>query len=184
VHLDNQVSFINALKEELKDELLNMVTAFASYVSELKGTIKQLSERINGLQTHLNYYKEKAANDCSTVPSVPLNEAIITVINDLVSSCQRYTLLFTSNLGSLVAEAVFHPYFVDGVALEYIVKRAKKWLRSNVFTPQEILKQMDIHGGTLNYQGISVLNDVETSAYKGECKRVRDRVLCTPSTLQ
>jgi hypothetical protein len=36
-----------------------------------------------------------------------------------------------------VAEAVFHPDFVDGVALHYILKRAKKWLRSNVFTPEK-----------------------------------------------
>ncbi len=113
---------------------------------------------------------------------VPLNEAIITAINDLVSSRQWYTLLSKSNLGSLVAEEVFHPDFVDGVALDYIIKRAKKWFRSNVFTPQEILKQMDIHGRTLNYQCISELNDVVASAYKGEAKRVRDRILCTPST--
>jgi CII-binding regulator of phage lambda lysogenization HflD len=91
VYLDNQVSFKNALKEGLKDELLKMVTDFASYVSELKGTTKQLEqlrERIYGLQTHLNYYKEKAENDRCTVPLVPLKEAIITVINDLVSSRQ------------------------------------------------------------------------------------------------
>jgi hypothetical protein len=82
VHLDNQVNYINALKEGLKDELSYMVTAFASYVSELKGTIKQLREWINGLQTHLNYYKEKAANDRCAVSLVPLNEALITVINN------------------------------------------------------------------------------------------------------
>jgi hypothetical protein len=35
----------------------------------------------------------------------------------------------------LAAKAVFHPDFVDGVALDYIIKRVKKWLRSNVFTP-------------------------------------------------
>jgi hypothetical protein len=63
-----------------------MVTAFASFVSELKGTIKPLREQINRLQTHLNYYKE-------------LNEAFITVINDLVSSRQQCTLLSKSNLG-------------------------------------------------------------------------------------
>jgi hypothetical protein len=47
-----------------------------------------------------------------------------------------------------VAEAVFHPDSFDGVALDYILKRAQKWLRSNVCTPQKILKQMDIYGRT------------------------------------
>jgi hypothetical protein len=51
-----------------------------------------------------------------------------------------------------------------GVALHALIKEAKSWLRKNVFCPIEILKQMDLHGGTLNYKGIGVLNDVESAA--------------------
>ncbi len=39
--------------------------------------------------------------------------------------------------------------------------RAKNWPQN------DILKQMDIHGGTLSYEGISVLNDVEAAAFTG-----------------
>jgi hypothetical protein len=50
------------------------------------------------------------------------------------------------------------------VALHALIKEAKSWLRKNVFCPIEILKQMDLHGGTLNNKGIGVLNDVESAA--------------------
>jgi len=33
--------------------------------------------------------------------------------------------------------------FVDGITKPDIIKEAKNWLRNNVFTPAEILKQMD-----------------------------------------
>jgi hypothetical protein len=65
--------------------------------------------------------------------------------------------------------------------MEAVVAEAKKWLRNNVFKPSEILRQMDIRGGTLNYEGIKVLNDVE-AAYSGFGKR--GRLLCTPTCLK
>jgi hypothetical protein len=65
--------------------------------------------------------------------------------------------------------------------MEAIVAEAKKWLRNNVFKPSEILRQMDIRGGTLNYEGIKVLNDVE-AAYSGFGKR--GKLLCTPTCLK
>jgi hypothetical protein len=73
--------------------------------------------------------------------SVPLNESIVSVVNDLISSRQRYKLLSKANLGAAVAKAVFDPEFVGGAALECIINQSKKWLRKNVFSPAEILKQ-------------------------------------------
>jgi hypothetical protein len=58
------------------------------------------------------------------------------------------------------------------------------WLRQNAFKPSETLKQKDLRGGTLNYEGICVLNDVEASSYVGNKKRIRNRLLCTPACLK
>jgi hypothetical protein len=38
------------------------------------------------------------------------------------------------------------------------------WLQKNVFTPSEILKQMGIHGGMIQYDRIAVFNDAESAA--------------------
>jgi hypothetical protein len=43
---------------------------------------------------------------------------------------------------------------------------------------------MDLWGGTLNYEGITVLSDVEASAYAGTGKRFCRRLLCAPACLQ
>jgi len=92
--------------------------------------------------------------------------------------------LSDKNKASLIAKAVFNPEFCHGVASEEIMKEAKQWLRQKVFTPVEILRQMDLRGGTLNYKGLKVLNDFEAAAYKGEARQIRDRVLPTPACLQ
>jgi hypothetical protein len=88
------------------------------------------------------------------------------------------------NVACAIAKAVFSPDFGGGVALPEIMKEAKLWLRSNVFNPVEILKQMDLRGGTLNYEGLTVLNDVESAAMPCGKKRMFGRLLPTPSCLQ
>jgi hypothetical protein len=45
-------------------------------------------------------------------------------------------------------------------------------------------KQMDLNGGTLNYEGITILNDVEAASYNGSKNRYRKRLLCTPACLK
>jgi len=36
------------------------------------------------------------------------------------------------------------------MALEDIINQIKKWLRTNIFKPAELLKKMYLQGGTLN----------------------------------
>ncbi len=67
-------------------------------------------------------------------------------------------------LASRIAKGVFDPECANGLAFDEIMKEAKRWLQKNVFTLVEILCNMDIRGGTLNYEGLSVLNDVEAAA--------------------
>lgn len=106
------------------------------------------------------------------------------MVDDLLISHQRYKLMSNKNVASSIAKAVFDPRFAKGLAFDEVMKEAKRWLRKNIFTPVEILRQMDIRGGTLNYEGLAVLNDVEAAAYKGNLRRIRDRVLPTPPCLQ
>jgi hypothetical protein len=79
---------------------------------------------------------------------------------------------------------VFDPDFAHGLAFDEIMKEAKRWLQKNVFTSVEILYNMDICGGTLNYEGLSILNDVKAAAYKGKLKRIQDCVTPMPPCLQ
>ena len=62
----------------------------------------------------------------------------------------------------LIAQAVWN---VDANQPE-LLKLARKHFRATVFTPFNILKEMDIAGGTLSYEGIDILRQVETLGIK------------------
>jgi hypothetical protein len=85
------------------------------------------------------------------------------------------------------SKSCVRPDFGGGVALPEIMKEAKLWLgMRKVFNPIEILKQMDLRGGTLNYEELTVLNDVESAAAAMPCgkKRLFGKLLPMPSCLQ
>jgi hypothetical protein len=50
--------------------------------------------------------------------------------------------------------------------MPFMVRQASEWLRNNVFTPFAILREMDLAGGTLSYEGLEVLRAVETKGKK------------------
>jgi hypothetical protein len=145
-----------------------------------------LTEKNNALSRHLNYYKKKSQTDkeLKKLESIPLEEAIIQAVNLVLESNQRYKIMSNKTKASSIARAVFNDSFAHGLAKNEIIREAKVWLRKNVFTSVEILRQMDLRGGTLNYEGLSVMNDVETAAYKGDLKCIKDRVIPTPACLK
>jgi hypothetical protein len=125
---------------------------------------------VSKLSNHLNYYYKKKSDgdhEKRRRESLPLDQAVIKVVGDLVQSQQRYKIMKHSNIASAIAKGIFNPEFLDGIAFYEIIHLAKAWLRKHVFNPAAILKQMDLRGGTLNYEGLSVLNDVESAASVG-----------------
>ncbi len=154
--------FQEKIKE--KDELLCLLE---SKIIKLNQVIEKQSKNIRRLRNHLNYYTNKSNSEAEKrkKESMPLDLAVVKAVDDLLSSQQRYKVMKAQNIGLAVAKGVFHPNFAGGVALHAQIKEAKSWLRKNVFSPIEILKQMDLRGGTLNYEGIGVLNDVESASY-------------------
>jgi len=81
-----------------------------------------------------------------------------------------------NNIATAIVQAVFNNNFAFGIGFDAIISEAKKWLRKNVFMAKLILKQMDLSGGTLNYEGISILNNVEATSSKGDRIRIRSRL--------
>ncbi len=74
-----------------------------------------------------------------------------------------FAVMKNNNIANAIAQAVFNNNFSLGVGFDAIISEAKKWLRKNVFTAELILKQLDLSGVTLNYKGISILNNVEAT---------------------
>ena len=72
---------------------------------------------------------------------------------------RRYNASRTS---ALVAKAIWN----HEVFHAHLVRLARKYIRETVFTPFNILREMDLAGGTLSYEGIDVLRHVETRGVK------------------
>ena len=109
----------------------------------------------------------RAAIDAQVInQSMKLDQAVKDVITDTIKSDRRFSRYGRARLGRQVANAIFDGNFLNGCALPYIIGNAKLWLRKNVFTPWNILKNMDLAGGSLNYKGLVVLRKVETEGKK------------------
>jgi hypothetical protein len=174
--------FVNHVKSVVQERLATELVGVQQYIESLKGSIVMLRATANKQATIINRYKKRFSKEKEE--SVPLNLGIVREVNKLVSSHQRYKLLSNTNKALLIAKAVMDPNLCDGIAFDEIINQCKTWLQRNVFKPEEILKQMDLRGGLLKYEGLKVLNDVEALAYIGNEKRIRNRLFCTPACLK
>jgi hypothetical protein len=55
---------------------------------------------------------------------------------------------------------------LDGALQPHLLQLARKHFRAHLFTPFNIIREMDLAGGTLSYEGIDVIRRVETSGVK------------------
>ena len=84
---------------------------------------------------------------------------IVGSINNVLSLYPRWSSRRTA---PLVAQAVWS---IDTNQPE-LLRRVRVYFRNTIFTPIMILKEMDLAGGSLFYEGIDVLRRVETSGLK------------------
>jgi hypothetical protein len=64
---------------------------------------------------------------------------------------------------ALLVDSLWDDTFLEGEAKVCMMDKVKRYLRTNVFAPQAILKAMDIAGFNLSLAGIEVLRKVESS---------------------
>jgi hypothetical protein len=89
--------------------------------------------------------------------------------------------------GACVARAVWE--YSNGAFQPHLLKLACQHFRMNVFTPFNILQEMDLCGGTLSYEGIDVIRRVETGGvkwFRGSTvlpskSEIKIRSICIPS---
>lgn len=174
----SHISLMHERESNLSAQYRRDIADLQSLVEKQNESMASLRKRVHSLVTSIEYYKKKLLEVQSEERqvSLPLEEAVIQSVNALLSSKQRYKVMSVANISESMAKAIFNNNFANGMALNSIICHAKKWLRKNVFTPEQILKQMDLHGGTLNYEGISILNKIEAAPYTGNNTRVAKKL--------
>lgn len=107
------------------------ITQLNGFLEEQQKNMDEMKEKINRLSNHLNYCKKKSQEFLvdKKKASLPLDEAIIKVVHDLLSFQQRYKLMKKSNVAHAIAKEIFNPSFVDGIVLPEVITLAKSWLR-------------------------------------------------------
>lgn len=86
---------------------------------------------------------------------------LLDVVSDVTRATQ-YRRWSDARVGHLVAKAMWsQEKFVP-----HLVGFARKHFRHNVFTSFNILREMDLAGGTLSYEGMDILRRVETCGVK------------------
>jgi hypothetical protein len=100
---------------------------------------------------------------------------LLSVLYDAIHT--RYRRWSDARVGHLVAKAMWsQEKFVP-----HLVTCARKYFRENVFTSSyNILREMDLAGGTLSYEGMDVLRRVETCGVK----RFRGSIIPSKSELK
>jgi hypothetical protein len=96
-----------------------------------KDSVTSLQKRVHSLVNSVEYYKQKLTElqVHQRQHFLPLEEALVSSVNVLLTSKQRYKLMSTENISESIAKAVFNNNFVIGVALNSIITHAKGWLR-------------------------------------------------------
>ena len=83
------------------------------------------------------------------------------VVDAINKVSERKTRWSSKRTSMLVAQAVWaHEGF-----LPELLKLSRKYFRQKIFTTFNILREMDLAGGTLSYEGIDVLRRVELRGY-------------------
>ena len=85
---------------------------------------------------------------------------ILDSINEVLHG--KYRRWSKSRVGQLISKVVWG----QATFIPHLERHARKHFRAKVFTPYNILQQMDLVGGTLSYEGIDILRRVETCGVK------------------
>ena len=129
-------------------------------IRELKSKIQVLRRWNLKLAREIARTRDEAKKKSTVSENGAYQGELLDAINSVTLRHNRHCN--SSCTSALVAKAlwnheVFHTHFL---------KLGRKYFRDTVFTPYNILREMDLAGGTLSYEGIDVIRRVETRGLK------------------
>ena len=147
-------------------------------ISELKKTIHNLRRKIRYAELVQTTGGATDEESSPTEDPAPCSPAVKSGRKGVSSENGRFHEDLTHILNELISKrgwgrdrvgrelATFLFEYDDELCHEALIKKAKNWLRKNVFTCYNILREMDRAGGTLGYEGIEIIRSAETKQVK------------------
>ena len=136
--------------------------------SELLRRVDELESEVQALRKKNAFLRQRCLPDTSRKDEETENgrfsRIVESIINTTISSDRNFRQWGRKRLGEQLGRTVLR--YSDNVVHESVMKYCKHWLRENLFHPLEILKAMDLAGGTLGFEGYEILRSVETRGQK------------------
>jgi hypothetical protein len=146
------------------DGLRQKVHSSVSITSRLKKELDESLEKVNNLEQELGdpNSKEKAGTFAGRLKDA-VDEFV--TVSKAVADKSRSSRTATE-LARGVAIALWDDSLLKGKLQGEFLRLAKKHLRKHVFSGPKILRMMDMHGGTVSYEAIRLLRELETGGEK------------------
>ncbi len=161
-------------KNELKIKLSDSVKKnqqFTTVINLMSKKIELIEEKMALMPSNSPTKKNKKNNKKKkTENGTNYNKlSIEDIVTRFVTDIQQLSKTRKRNVKKMldkVTKMLFDSAIFDGLMVKSFVSRAQEYYRTNIFSPQNLLKLMDINGGQLSMSSIDLLRTLDTEGIK------------------
>jgi hypothetical protein len=169
-----------AKQNPTQEEAKKQGASLHNEVSDFSEGHEQTSTQLDSLQDDFSKLQEQVASQAKKLEASRKTEARLrkqlrqhmpppelehatfkdTVKNAIEHAAKKSNLRSELMIGKGIAEAAFEA--MNGLAKEQIMKVAKQILRDETYSPFELARLLDMHGGSLNLSNVELMRSLET----------------------
>ena len=151
--LRKEIESLSKKNRSMREKFKKQQKKMASNLSE----INKLQKRIKSLEAKHGKIPSTCSSDDNMTKLVShIKSVIVESVRNHKGNSHRAKKFFGQISRMLVEDPIHHNQLSD-----CLVRVVQRHLRKTIFTPFNILKEMDMAGGKLNYAGVEVLRTVE-----------------------
>ena len=157
-------SSLQPSKKDVIDDFKLKLKNLRAQVSYLEDKVETNVSLLDEMRTERKTYMRKISTLQSKLSNVEVSEApslweALEIGISSVLNSTKYCRLGAKKVAAAINDACW--CVKNGVARKENIKRARKYLRGFVFTPQNVLKALDLAGGVCNLKAYTVIRSVE-----------------------
>jgi hypothetical protein len=147
--------------------------------THLRGIVDKLHKELENTKRREQYYKKKFA-DLREKYESSKGITVITNFKQTVILLSKTKNRSPLRLSKSIVEQLWDDDFLEGHFKAEMIEKCRQYFRSAVFSPQNILRAMDMAGGQLSMQGVEVLRSLEVRGQKYS----RQSILPSPASIK
>ena len=150
-------SYLDKLFQE-KEKVVTQAQKIQAKYQYLLEEKKNLKARIAFLEKKVKHTNEQATQVEISKEDRDLSKTVREALINIIST--NYYRYGEKRVAREISDVVWSSSFFNGVVRDELIKRAKLVIK-DTFSPQNILKEMDLSSGSLNLAGVEIMQKVE-----------------------